>query len=201
MSTVSTSGTTSRDQEVARLISDRLHPKTWIVVVCLLIGWHASGWGGAAWSLIGVLFAAVIPILFIDHGVKRGRWSDRNVGTKKARLLVMAVILTSVAAGFALMAGLGAPRTLIALIASMLITLAALALITLAWKISVHQAVSAGAVVMLAQTFGPWMLLGYLLVAVVGWSRVVLRDHTRNQVLAGTLLGTLMAAATFAALK
>ncbi|MEU8687689.1 phosphatase PAP2 family protein [Streptomyces sp. NPDC048665] len=166
-----------------------------------MIGWKADHLQGVAWSLVGVLFAAVIPMLFIDHGIKRGRWGDRNVGARKARLLVMAVILLSVLTCFAFMTTLDAPRVLSALIASMLITLAALALVTLAWKISVHQAVSAGAVIMLAQTYGPWALLGYVLVAIVGWSRIELRDHTPAQVIVGTLLGTAIAAATFAALR
>ncbi|MBY8842040.1 hypothetical protein [Streptomyces sp. SP2-10] len=83
----------------------------------------------------------------------------------------------------------------------MLATLAALALVTLAWKISVHQAVSAGAVIMLAQTYGSWALCGYALVAVVGWSRIELRDHTTGQVIAGTILGSAVAAVVFAALR
>ncbi|MFF5438795.1 hypothetical protein [Streptomyces achromogenes] len=199
MSLTSTAPTTRQD--IARTISDRLHPKTWIVIVCLAVGWHVERWSGLGWSLVGVLFAAVIPILFIDHGIKKGRWGDRNVGAKRARLLVMAVILTSVLTCFTLMATLHAPRALIALVASMISTLAALALVTLAWKISVHQAVSAGAVIMLAQTYGPWALCGYALVAVVGWSRVELRDHTLAQVIAGTILGTILAAAVFAALR
>jgi len=188
-------------RRTARLISEQLHPKTWIVVVCLMIGWHADQLQGVVWSLVGVLFAAVIPILFIDHGIKRGRWGDRNVGARKARLLVMLVILLSVLTCLTLMTALNAPRVLSALVASMLVTLGTLALVTLAWKISVHQAVSAGAVIMLAQTYGPWALLGYVLVAVVGWSRIELRDHTPAQVIAGTLLGTAVAAATFAALR
>ncbi|MFC8867994.1 hypothetical protein ACFUAC_10115 [Streptomyces sp. NPDC057148] len=48
----------------------------------------------------------------------------------------------------------------------MLVTLAILTTITFAWKIFVHQAVSAGACAMLVQTYGPWMALGFLLVVV-----------------------------------
>ncbi|MDT0615200.1 phosphatase PAP2 family protein [Streptomyces lancefieldiae] len=199
MSTTSTAP--SPHQGLARVISERLHPKTWIVIVCLAVGWYGGHWSGLAWSLVGILFAAVIPIIFIDHGIKKGRWGDRNVGAKRARLLVMAVILASVLTCFTLMAALAAPHILIALIASMIVTLAALAVITLAWKISVHQAVSAGAVVMLVQTYGPWALWGYALVAVVGWSRIALRDHTPAQVIAGTVLGSAVAAAVFAALR
>jgi membrane-associated phospholipid phosphatase len=37
----------------------------------------------------------------------------------------------------------------------------------------------------------PILILLILLVVIVGWSRVELRDHTRNQVIAGTILGTI----------
>ncbi|MEU2133629.1 hypothetical protein [Streptomyces sp. NPDC018352] len=185
------------ESKLARRITDWLEPKNWIIAVTLLIGWHTAQWTGVAWGVVGALFAAVIPIAFIKYGIRKGHWGDRHVGAKPARLIVMAVILFSVAAGILLMTAADAPWTMIALIVSMLVTLAILAVITLAWKISVHQAVSAGACAMLVQTYGAWMALGFLLVVIVGWSRVELRDHTRNQVVAGTVLGAIVAAAVF----
>ncbi|MFF3501189.1 hypothetical protein [Streptomyces sp. NPDC003247] len=185
------------ESKLARRITDWLEPKNWIIAVTLLIGWHTAHWSGVAWGVVGALFAGIIPIAFIKHGIRKGYWGDRHVGAKPARLVVMAVILLSVAVGILLMAVADAPRTMIALIVSMLVTLAILAVITFAWKISVHQAVSAGACAMLVQTYGAWMALGFLLVVIVGWSRVELRDHTRNQVMAGTVLGTVVAAAAF----
>ncbi|MFD6114087.1 phosphatase PAP2 family protein [Streptomyces yangpuensis] len=59
-----------------------------------------------------------------------------------------------------------------------------------------HAGVSAGSVAVLAMTHGPWVLLAWPVVAVVGWSRVVLRDHTLAQVLAGSASGAVVAAAT-----
>jgi membrane-associated phospholipid phosphatase len=38
----------------------------------------------------------------------------------------------------------------------------------------------------------------YLLVALTAWSRVVLKDHTAAQVIAGSVLGALAGAATYA---
>ena len=49
--------------------------------------------------------------------------------------------------------------------------------------------------------FGTALLATALIVAGVGWSRVQLRDHTTSQVIAGTVAGTLLAAATFALLR
>ncbi|MFJ4800881.1 phosphatase PAP2 family protein [Streptomyces murinus] len=185
------------ESKLARRITDWLEPKNWIIAVTLLIGWHTAQWHGVMWGVVGALFAAVIPITFIKYGIRRGHWGDRHVGAKPARLFVMAVILLSVATGILLMVVGDAPRTMVALIVTMLVTLAILTVITFAWKISVHQAVSAGACAMLVQTYGPWMTLGFLLVVLVGWSRVELRDHTRNQVIAGTVLGTAVAATVF----
>ncbi|MFC9815538.1 hypothetical protein ACFVJM_26080 [Streptomyces virginiae] len=196
-STISRSGTS----RAARLVTDGLDPKTWIIADTLLVGWHTGRLTGIGWGLLGCLFAAGIPLAFIKYGIHRGHWADRHVGQRPQRILVMAFAGASVATGTLLLWLLGAPRTMIALIAAMLVTLAALLAVTPAWKISVHAGVSSGSVAMLAMTYGPWLLLVCPLVALVGWSRVRLRDHTPAQVLAGAALGAAAAAGTFALLR
>lgn len=188
---------TTASTRPARFVTDAFEPKNWIIALTVLVGWHVDRIAGIGWGLLGALFAAFIPITFIKYGMRRGRWADRHVGVKQHRLIVMTFIIASVATGIVLMATLGAPRTMVALIVSMLTTLAALMAITTRWKISVHAAVSSGAVVLLALTYGEWMLLLYPLVALVGWSRIALKDHTPAQVAAGVLLGAAVAAATF----
>ncbi|MFJ9945448.1 hypothetical protein [Streptomyces erythrochromogenes] len=190
--------TTSGASRAARLVTDGLDPKTWIIADGVLVGWHTGRFAGVGWGLLGCLFAAGIPLAFITYGIRRGRWADRHVGPRPQRILVMSFAGTSVAAGTLLLWALGAPRTMIALIAAMLVTLAALLAVTPVWKISVHAGVSAGSVAMLSMTYGAWMLLACPVVALVGWSRVELRDHTPAQVLAGAALGGAVAAATFA---
>jgi membrane-associated phospholipid phosphatase len=185
----------------ARFVTDALEPKNWIILVTILIGWNADRIAGVGWGLLGALFSAVLPILFIKYGMKKGRWADRHVGVRQHRLVVMTFIIASVGAGIALLIGLSAPRSVTALIVAMLVTLAGLMAITVKWKISVHSAVSSGAVAMLALAYGPWMLMGYVLVALVGWSRIALRDHTPAQVVAGAALGAAIASVTFAALR
>ena len=76
-----------------------LEPKNWLIVTVVAIGWHADGRAGMGWGLLAALFTAVLPTLFISHGVRHGRWSDRNVGARRPRLLVLAFITASVAAG------------------------------------------------------------------------------------------------------
>src|SRR5262249_7923023 len=121
-----------------------LDPKNWLTVPGLASGWHAGGLAGVGWGLLAALFAGVLPTVFIAYGIRRGRWEDRNVGTRRARLVVLGFIIASVATGLVLLAVLGAPALLTGYLAFMLASVAALAAITLVLKISIPCAVAAG---------------------------------------------------------
>lgn len=185
----------------ARRVTDWLEPKNWILALTLLVGWEVDGLAGVGWGALGACFAAVLPVLFIHFGVRRGAWADRHLGVRQQRLVVMLFIIGSVLTGTLLMSAFGAPDPMVALIAAMVSTLVALMALTLLWKVSVHAAVSSGSVLILTLVYGPWALLGYSVVALVGWSRVTLRDHTCAQVVAGTAMGAAVAGLTFAALR
>jgi membrane-associated phospholipid phosphatase len=185
----------------AEWVSYLLEPKNWIIATTLAIGWHADGAAGLAWGAVAALFAGVLPMVFISRGVRRGRWDDRYVGAKRPRLIVLAFIIASVAAGLALLVGLGAPRELSGYIGCMLASVAVLAAITTVWKVSIHCAVAAGSVTIMTLLFGPWLVPAYLLVALTAWSRVALKDHTTAQVIAGSLLGVAAACATYAVIS
>ncbi len=178
-----------------------LEPKNWIIATVVGVGWHYGGSGGLAWGLVAALFAAIVPTAFITRGVRRGRWSDRNVGARGPRLVVLGFILASVSTGLLVLALGGAPTQLTWYFGCMLGSVAVLAAITAAWKISIHCAVASGAVTLLALLYGPWVTSAYLLVAVTAWSRVELRDHTRAQVVAGTILGVAAAAGSYALMR
>ncbi|NUQ99457.1 MAG: phosphatase PAP2 family protein [Streptomyces sp.] len=201
MSTTAVPSHKTAPTRTARTITDYLEPKNWILVDLVVVGLVVDGWAGLGWGLLGAVFTAVLPIWFIKRGMRRGRWADRHVGAKQHRLIVMSFIIASVSAGIALMVALGAPRPITALIVAMLTTLAALMAVTPAWKISVHSAVSSGSVLLIALACGWWALALYPLVVLVGWSRIALGDHTRNQVIAGALLGALVATMTYLPLR
>jgi hypothetical protein len=184
----------------ARWCTYLLEPKNWLIVTVVGVGWHADGLAGVGWGLLAALFTAVLPTVFISYGVRHGRWDDRTVGARRPRLLVLAFITASVAAGLIVLAAGGAPRLLTGYLAFMLASVAALALVTVVWKISIHCAVASGSVAILAFTYGPLVLLGYALVALLGWSRVALKDHTVAQVAAGCVLGAGAAALAYAVL-
>ncbi|WP_371479218.1 hypothetical protein [Kitasatospora sp. NBC_00315] len=181
----------------ARRVTDGVEPKNVIIAVLPLVGGLRYGWSGLGWAAFAALFAAVVPTWFIRRGMRRGRWEDRHVGQRKRRLVVIPFIMLSVLTSFAVMLRLDAPADMTAMVLAMFASLVPIMVITVWWKISIHTAVASGAVACLAIALGPWWLLLYPLVAVIGWSRVVLRDHTRAQTLAGAAVGALTAGLTF----
>jgi membrane-associated phospholipid phosphatase len=187
-------------QVLARRCTDLLEPTNWLIVTVLAVGGHADGRAGLGWGALAAVFAGVLPAAGLRYGVRRGLWSDRTVGARRPRLIVLGFITVAVAAGLVLLVVLGAPRLLTGYLAFMLASVAVLAAITLVWKISIHCAVASGSVAILAFTFGLLVLPGYLLVVLLCWSRVVLGDHTVLQVVAGSVLGALAAALAYAAL-
>jgi membrane-associated phospholipid phosphatase len=184
----------------AQLITYLLEPKNWLIVTVPLIGAHTDGLAGVGWGLLAAFFVAVLPTLFVSYGIRHGRWDDRNVGARRPRLIVLAFITASVAAGLILLIVLGAPVMVTGYLAFMLTSVAVLAGITTAWKISIHCAVASGSVAILALTYGPLVLPGFLLVALLGWSRVAVKDHTTAQVVGGMVLGAAAAGLAYATL-
>ncbi len=185
-------------RSAAAWVTYLLEPKNWIIATTLGVGWHAGGWPGLGWGAVAALFAGVLPMAFIKRGIKRGQWDDRNVGARGPRLAVLAFIAASVAVGLAVLLSLGAPTELSGYIGCMLGSVAVLAAITTVWKISIHCAVASGSVTLLALLYGPWLLPAYLLVALTGWARVRVRDHTVAQVVAGSVLGAVAGIVSYA---
>jgi membrane-associated phospholipid phosphatase len=187
-------------QAWARRCTDLLEPTNWLIVTVLAVGWRANGRAGLGWGVVAAVFAGVLPAVLLSYGVRRGLWSDRTVGARRPRLIVLGFIMGSVAAGLVVLVAAGAPRLLTGYLAFMLGSVAVLAAITFVWKISIHCAVASGSVAILAFTYGPLVLLGYVLVALLCWARVELGDHTVPQVIAGSVLGAGAAALAYAAL-
>lgn len=181
----------------AQGITNAIEPKNIILAVVPIIGLARNGLPGLLWAAFAVVFAAIVPTWFIRRGVREDRWTDRHVGERKKRLIVIPFIMCSVLVSAVVMLVAGAPRPLLAMVAAMFATLVSIMAITVVWKVSVHTAVSAGAITVLAIALSPWWAVGYLLVALVAWSRVVLRDHTPAQTIVGTVVGTVTAGLVF----
>ncbi|GAA4947778.1 phosphatase PAP2 family protein [Yinghuangia aomiensis] len=199
MTGLATPATTSNlRRRGARLVTEVFAPAILVVGVLLAVGWHSThSITGVGWGLLAALFCGIIPISFILFGVRRGYWTDRHVRVRQQRAVPIAVTAACVIVGLCALAALDAPREILALILAMLAGLAATMAITAFWKVSVHTAVAGGTSTILMLAYGPVMLVTVPAVALVGWSRVVLKDHTVAQTIVGALVGAVAAAAVF----
>ncbi|MEH0827469.1 MULTISPECIES: phosphatase PAP2 family protein [unclassified Micromonospora] len=187
---------------LARLVTEVTAPAVLVTLLTLVLGWHgAGGVHGLGWALLATVFASGIPFAYILGGVRRGRLTDHHVGVREQRRVPLLFGLTSATAGLALLAALGAPRPMLALVAAGVVGLVVAVTVSHWWKMSIHTAVAAGAVVVLALTFGPRMLAAAPLPALAAWSRVRLGDHTVAQVVVGGVVGGLVAGLVYAALR
>jgi membrane-associated phospholipid phosphatase len=192
-----------RRLRVARLVGELLSPPPILVVLALVVAWDSSPTPAMAvlWGGIAAVFASVLPYALILRGVRRGRLSDKNISLREQRIRFGVVGITSILLGLALLAAFDAPAELVALQASIAVGVACGWVITLWWKISVHAAIAAGAATVLTLVFGTALLAAWPLVALIGWSRVQVGDHTPAQVLAGVALGVVVNATIFPLLQ
>lgn len=181
--------------QAARVVTEVFSPAILIIAITITTGIFTApnAWAGLGWGLLAALFAGVIPYAIILVGVKRGRLGDKHIGDRSQRVKPLAAAVLAVIIGNAVLIWLGAPTTVVGVENSMLAGLALTVPLTAKWKVSMHAAVAACTVCLLALLYGPWFLLGFAMVAAICWSRVQLRDHTVAQVVVGTLLGILSA--------
>ncbi|WP_433827253.1 phosphoesterase PA-phosphatase [Actinoplanes sp. CA-015351] len=188
---------------LARIVSEVLAPAVLVAALLLIVGWHAGDTPGVSrwWGLPGALFAAVIPLGYVLHGVRKGRLTDHHIPERADRRIPLLFGTASLVVGLVFLILLGAPREVLALLGAGGCGLAVFALVTHWWKMSIHAGVAAGTVAALAAVYGPIALLGVPLVLLGCWARVRLTAHTPAQVVVGALAGALIAGTIFPALR
>ncbi|MEU4218206.1 phosphoesterase PA-phosphatase [Actinoplanes sp. NPDC026623] len=177
-------------RRAAKAITDVLSPAALVSLLLLLIPVHAAGiWPGLGWGLLAIAFVSAAPLTYVIVRVRRRTLTDVHIGVREHRRIPFVVGLITVLAGLVVLIVFDAPRDLIAFVATVLVLTAATIAVTGFWKISVHAMVAMMTTGILVVLYGPvlWLLLP--VVAVIGWARVRLADHTLAQVLAGAALG------------
>lgn len=189
-------------KRLARLVTELFAPAPVAGGLLVIVAVHSAGsTAGLWWGLLAAFFAVLLPFLYLLRGVRRKQLTDHHVYLRRQRPRPLSIGVVSVLVGLGLMVILGAPRELVALVVAMAVGLALSLLVTLFWKISIHVAVVAGAIVILVLVFGPQCLALVPVVFLVGWARVAVGDHTPLQVAAGAVLGATVAAIVFTFLR
>lgn len=189
-------------RRMARAVTEVFAPAPVAIAILAAVAWRSAGSTDEAlrWGFVAILFAPTIPFAYLLKQVRSKRVTDHHVYHREQRPKILLVGIASVIVAITLMVLLNAPTELTATVGSGGVGLLVALAITFFCKISIHVGVVAGVIVVLAFVFGPPMLFLFPLVAVVGWARVEVRDHTAAQVLGGAVIGAIVTAASFTAL-
>ena len=148
---------------------------------------------GLRWRFFSLLLVvdAILPAMFMLYQLKTGKVKDWDMTKRKERFELY--FFTIFAHLFGVVAAYAVGKQALFEILLIMWSLAVVfALITLFWKISVHAGTNAVLVAFFNHFYGwdkYWWLVGIL--ALVLWSRVVIKKHSWSQVLigAGVALG------------
>ncbi|WP_313021591.1 hypothetical protein [Mobilicoccus sp.] len=188
---------------LADLVGVVLDPLVVLAVTVLLVALATSptvlaglGWAAATMTFCALLPEIALRVVMRVHGI-----GDRQLVVREQRRIPLLLSAASIGVGVGVLVLAGAPRGLTALVVTVLVALVAMAIITRVWKASFHLACTATAVVVLALVLGPLTLAITLpMLGAVAWARTRAGRHGLAQVIAGALIGGLIAGAVFPAL-
>ena len=142
------------------------------------------------------LLTVVLPTLLIRFYRHYHGWSLFELGSKERRVVPYVISILCYFTCIYLMDYLHIPHFMSSIVTAALFVQIACALINVWWKISTHTAAIggvAGALFVFAEFFGfnPvwWLCLVFILAGILGTSRMILRQHSLAQVVAGFFVG------------
>lgn len=139
-------------------------------------------------TLVCMCFAVAVPSIIAYTWIKNNNL-ELDMPNKEDRVRPLFWILLSYLLGVVVLFAISAPIVITVLMFCYFSNTLVVLLISLFWKISIHSVGVAGPVAFLIYVFGYPGLIFLLLIPLVMWSRLFLKRHTRNQVIAGASLG------------
>lgn len=144
-------------------------------------------------KLFGLLLLTTIgvPSLYIVQGVLRGKITDLHLKMRTQRFIPLVLAVVSSILLTILYGWLDAPQELVAMAATMAVTLALFTVITLYWKISFHVAVFTAGVCVMGELLSWDWLWGLVLLPAIIWARLKRRRHDIWQTSAAALVAAI----------
>lgn len=184
------SRTTRLENRAARWLTEAFQPPVVVSMQLLISPMTQPGFPETiGYGALAALFVCVLPLVLLLLLVRMGKVTDHHVSDRRQRAPVLLMALASILAGLLVLEAAGAPQSVVAMVLAVVAGVVVLAAVSPFWKISGHAAAVSSSAVIAVLMLGPAWLPLLLLVPAVCWSRVVLRAHSRAQVIAGSLFG------------
>ncbi len=190
-----------RGYAIARGLSQVFHPVVLSIVSISIVGFIGVREPpvGIGWTLLCLALQVIPVILFFNMRLRQGAYTDDDVSVRHQRTELYLFGLATVLVGMLILSLLGAPRSLLALLASAALINVLAATINLFWKISVHSATMGSCATIAALAAVPLGVFFGACAVALGWARVRTRNHTIGQVIAGLALAVACVLAAYGA--
>ncbi|AGI47760.1 hypothetical protein TALC_00764 [Thermoplasmatales archaeon BRNA1] len=185
-------------ERAAKIISAFTQPPVISIPVFMLLNTEAAGLGGwLLYTLICIVFAIVLPMVFISYFAKRYGNDDGDIVRREDRYVMLALGAVFYLLGTVCLYLADAPEITTVLMLCYLVVTVAVLLITFYWKISLHSIGLMGPSMALFVTFGLPGLALLLLYPPVLWARYYLKKHTPLQLALAPAVGFAITYAIF----
>jgi len=190
---------TDMRKRIADLTSNILNPFLVSLIIILVLSFEsASGISDALkWSLILVAIS-ILPVFSTTvYLVRKGKLDGIFTAVRKQRTGIYLLSGVCAAVGYLVLLFSEAPLMLRAAFATGLSGVVMFTVINLWWKISLHIALVAALVMIMVILYGWTATSGVVLVLLIAWARLALKQHSLAQVVAGALVAALTTVAGF----
>ena len=151
-------------------------------------------------DVVCIVSALVIPVGVTYYFGKKHGNEELDVERREDRFPPLILGTLGYVVGAVVLYLMDAPSIVWVLMACYAVVTAAITVITLYWKISIHACGCVGPSMALTLQFGTIGALFFLFLPFAVWSRYVKRKHTPAQLVCGALLGAILSGIVFALL-
>ncbi len=189
----------SRPINIAKAISRVTNPCFLSVVILALMACTNSSELGSTVSHIAVIALGLVllPIAYVlirmaKGGTRAERLGDLVDFLKEHPRDVGALGMVFGLPCTVLLVYLEAPSFLVATLTSLLVCSLLIALVRGLYRVSYHLAGVTCLIIMSAALWGPVLFTAVIIIPLIVWARYLLREHTFNQMMTGSVLGVVV---------
>ena len=187
---VDSNSKTEISQDLANFISIFVAPPTMAIVATISFSlWSPIGLGllSAPLSILLCFFCFVFfPFFSVLYFYKK-KFSDLDVSKRETRTPLLLIAIFSYLAATIIFSITNTKILFLLALGCTFVSLI-ITVVNLFWKVSIHCAGVTGPIFSLIFVFGLTALPLSVIIGLVGWSRIKLKNHTFSQTLVGTLI-------------
>jgi membrane-associated phospholipid phosphatase len=186
-------------ETLARLTTNILNPFLTCFIVIVLLAFKGTDNAAAAvkWASVSIALSVLPVLAVVIYLVRRKKLDSVYDNPRRQRTGIYLLASALGAISYGLLWYLRAPELLVATFAAGLAAIVIFTAINCVWKISLHTAFLSGAVAILIIVYGAPAIGTLILLPLVAWARMALKQHSIVQVMVGASIAAAIVVGVF----